>query len=55
MGKVLTMRKKDYAKILESLRKKEKEMGSFPILKDWFAIKNKIRRIERLMKEARND
>lgn len=42
-----------YEKLLFDLRKQELEMKN-PLLKDWFEICNKIRSLERKIKELKN-
>ena len=54
-GKVLNLSLEQYNKMLKSLRKKEQDLGPNPLLKEWFQIRNQIRRIERKMKEIRNE
>lgn len=53
MGEIVRFEGEYYAKLLQNLRKTEQEMGLTPILKDWLTIRNKIRTVERMIKEIK--
>ena len=56
-GKIIDFKPRkieELTKILFSLRKQEQDMKN-PLLKEWFAIRNKIRALERKIKEMKNE
>ncbi len=54
-AKILPFKVSNPCKLLKSLREQEQNLGSNPLLEDWFEIRNKIRHVERQIKENRND
>lgn len=54
MADILQLTPEHYRKVLKRLRKEEEELGPNPLTKDWFRIRNKIRHIEKKLKEIEN-
>jgi hypothetical protein len=52
-GKVIFITIKRYEDRLVSLRQQEKDMKN-PLLREWFSIRNQIRKLERQIREMKN-